>query len=744
MASQRGHSRRAFIRAGIGGLAGVSLLAACAPAAPATKPAETKPAASTAPAAAAPAKPAEAAKPAAPAATTAPAAAVPAKPAEAPKPAAATARPDEKIGRNLIGNLEGPTIVADAAQLPKSFNEAPALAELVKASKLPPVAQRIPQEPLVLKPVQDVGKYGGTWRRGFTGPADDENGNRIASTDKVLFWDFSGTKVAASVARDWKISDDGRTTTIFLRKGMKWSDGQPFGADDFVFWFQDIYQDKNLVPTPTAEFAINGKPGVIEKVDDLTVVYKFPDPYYLFVDVLAGDTNIGRGQAVGQGKGRMMGGYAPAHYLKQFLPKYTPQAELDKQAQAGGFDNWVNLLKDRMDWTLNLELPVLAPWVTTTPITKPTWVLERNPYYWAVDAVGNQLPYLDKIIMTLAENLEVLNVRAAAGEYDLQERHVDMAKVPVFLENQQRSGYTLRLDPAQNGTDTALHINQTFDADPEIAGWLQNRDFRRALSLGIDRDQLNETFWLGVGTIGSAVPDDASPYNPGPEWRAKWSTLDVKQANELLDKIGLTQKDAEGFRLRKDGKGRLRLEMTTIAAAFVPFTQHAEMIATHWRKIGIQGDVKEQERSLAVRRSVANETQIFLWSNGGTELLYLYPQLALPVSPTGAYMGQLWAMWYASNGAQGKKPEDPQMLKALELFGSAGGLKEAERIKTAQEIWKILVEEQWSIGTVGISPAFLGVRLASNKLGNIPARQANAQHCRTPGSSHPSTFFFKA
>jgi peptide/nickel transport system substrate-binding protein len=397
-----------------------------------------------------------------------------------------------------------------------------------------------------------------------------------------------------------------------------------------------------------------------------------------------------------------------------------------------------------MDWTLNTELPIVTPWVTTTPINKPVWVLERNPYYWAVDTDGQQLPYIDKIVMTLAENLEVLNVRAAAGEMDVQERHVDMAKVPVFLENQQRAGYTLRLDPALNGADTALHLNQSYEADPEIAKWLKNRDFRRALSLGIDRDQLNETYWLGVGTPGSGVPDDASPYNPGPDWRAKWSTLDVKQANELLDKIGLDKKDAEGFRLRTDKPERLRLEMTTIAAAFIPFAQHAEMIAQQWKKIGIQGDVKEQERTLAVNRSVANETQIFLWSNGGTELLYLYPQLALPVNPTGAYMGQLWALWYASNGAQGKKPDDPQMLKALELFSSAGGLKDAERISTAQEIWKILVEEQWSIATVGLSPAFLGVRLASNKMGNIPARQANAQHCRTPGSSHPATFFFKA
>ena len=132
-----------------------------------------------------------------------------------------------------------------------------------------------------------------------------------------------------------------------------------------------------------------------------------------------------------------------------------------------------------------------------------------------------------------------------------------------------------------------------------------------------------------------------------------------------------------------------------------------------------------------------------LWSNGGSENLYLFPRHALPVEPTEAFMGAFYGKWYGSGGKIGKKPTDPQMVKALELFASAGGLKEADRIKVAQEIWKILCEEQWSIGTVGQSPAFMGVRIAKTNMGNIPARQANAQHCRTPGTSHPATFYFK-
>jgi peptide/nickel transport system substrate-binding protein len=652
--------------------------------------------------------------------------------------------PEAKIGAQLIGKLEGPELVLDATKWPKKFAEAPMLAEMVKAGKLPPVEKRVPDEPMVVKPLHTIGRYGGTWRRGFTGPGDGENGNRIVSTDKILFWDYTGTKVMPCVAKEWKQSDDGKSVTISLRKGMKWSDGTPFTANDFVFWYEEVYLNKDLLPVPNPDFMANGKSGVIRKIDDTTVIFEFQDPNFLFVDILAGSTAIGGGQATQAMGGRSMGAYMPAHYIKQFLPKFSSKEDVEKKAKAAGFDGWVSYIRNRWDWRLNPELPVLTPWKTVNPINTPTWVLERNPYYMGVDTAGNQLPYIDRISMTLAENLEVLNLRAIAGQYDLQERHTALAKLPVFLENRQKVGYEVHLDPALNGSDATLQTNQAYEADAEIAKWLHTSDFRRALSMGIDRDQLNETFWVGVGTPGSVAPAESLPYSPGPDWRKKWSTLDVKQANALLDKIGLAKKDGEGYRLRTDGKGRLRLELQTSAGAFVPHTQIAEMIKEQWKKIGVQADVKEMERSLFFTRIASNEHQIALWANDGSEVLYLFPRHALPLDPVEALLGTPIARWYASNGAQGKGPKDPRMISALEMYRSANGKKTQERYKIAQEIWKILVDEQYSIGTVGLSPATMGVRIVSNKLGNIPARQTNAQHARTPCSSHPATFFYKA
>jgi len=657
-----------------------------------------------------------------------------------------TAPASAKLGAALIGMLEGPTILRDPAIFPKKFQEAPMLVELVKAGKLPALAQRLPEpsDLMVLKPVHEIGKYGGRWRRGFTGPADNENGNRICSADKILMWDYTGNVVAPALAKDWRLSDDGRVTTIFLRKGLKWSDGHPCTADDFLFWYEDMYLNKELVPTPTPEFTVNGKPGVMRKRDDYTVVFEFPDPNFLFVDILAGDTNLGNGQATGMGRGWFMGGYAPAHYLKQFLPKYSSLDEVQQRAKAANYDSWKSHFRFRMNWTLNTELPVLCPWKTVSAINTPTWALERNPYFWAVDTAGNQLPYIDRIVMTLAENLEVLNLRAIAGEYDLQERHTSLSKLPVFLENQKKGNYRVRLDTSQGGADAILMCNLAYEADPEIAKWLTTRDFRRALSLGIDREQLNEAFWLGLGATGSAAPAEEVAISPGKEYRKKWSTLDAAQANRLLDQIGLTQKDGSGYRLRTDGKGRVRIELMAVGGSFVPYPQIAEMIKEHWQKIGIDADVKETERGLAFTRAENAEHHIMFWSAAGSENLFLFPYYVLPVDPSVAPVGMPFARWYATNGTQGKKPTNPEMLRAFELYRSAPGKKGPERIKLAQEIWRIIVDECWAIGTVGNSPAFMGLRVVKNTMGNIPDRQTNAQHARTPNTSYPATFYFKA
>ena len=726
-------SRREFIKVATLA-AGSTALAACS-AAPTATPVPPPPA-TKAPAAPTAVPPTAVPPTAAPAATKAPA------PTTAPAPTAAPTKAPA-LGAKYIGKLEGYEVQANAAR-PAKLAEAPMLADLVKAGKLPPVEQRIPDEPCVTKPLTEVGKYGGTWRRGFTGASDGENGNRMVAVDKWIFWDYTGTKVIPSLAKAWKVSDDGKTTTIYLRKGLKWSDGKPYSADDCLFWFEDIYSNKDLVPTPDRALAPGGKPGKMVKKDDLTIEFQFEAPYWLFELVLAGDMLPGRCQAVGQFGAQWYGGYAPKHYLSQFLPKYKQKAELDDAAKKAGYDNWKARLQVLKDWERNPDLPGVQPWkvVAGSDITKPVWVAERNPYYWEVDIAGNQLPYIDKIQWTLAENVEVINLRAIAGEYDQQERHLAVANLPVFIENQQKGNYTVHIDPGANGGDANIYFNFSYEEDPEIAKWIRNKDFRRALSLGTDREQIKEAFFLGLGTAGSPIPDPVMPEYPGDEWRNKWHTLDLAQANALLDKIGLDKKDAEGYRLRSDGKGRLRIEIDC-TSSFLAYPKLAEMVVPQWKNIGIQLDIKALERATLEQNRNANKQHLMMWSNGGTELLYLYPIHALPVHEN-SQVGPQIARWYATGGAQGMAPTDPDLKKCMELYDQAQTKKLDERNKIAQEIWKVYVDAVLAIGTVGLSPAFLGMRVTSNKLGNIPGRHVNAQHMRTPTSSRPTTIFFKS
>ena len=643
-----------------------------------------------------------------------------------------------KLGANLIGKLEGAEVVTNPALFPESFKEAPQLAELVKAGKLPPVGERIGQDPLVIKPLREIGKYGGTWRRGFTGPFDTSNGHRVAQNDKLLYYDYTGTKLVPNIARGWEVSPDGKVTTLLLRRGMRWSDGHPFTADDFIFWYQDLYLNKDLVPTPLSVMMVAGKPIAIEKVDASTIRFVSPEPYYALPIVLASVWGIGHHARFGRSA---LGGFAPAHYLKQFHPKYVSETDLAKTVAELKLDSWVTMFKNRNDACRNADLPVVTPWKTTSPITTPTWILERNPYSVWVDTDGNQLPYIDRIRMTLGENLEVINLRAIAGEYDSQARHIDIGKLPVLLENQQKGGYRVYLDPSDQGADVGLFCNQSYEKDGEIARWLSSREFRIALSHGIDRAQINETFVLGLAQTGSAAPGERTLYFPGPEFKTLHTAHDVKKANAMLDKLGLTKKDAEGYRLRLDGGGRLRLSLTTYLG-FLPFSQIAEMVVQQWKQIGIRGEIQELERGAATARMQSNEHQIYFETQWGADNIYGHTPWIFPAE-LGIPLGPLYGVWYSSAGAKGKTPP-PRMRELMDKYRKSLSVKDQDRIRMAKDVWKIALDELWMIPVVSNSPASQGVRVIKTNMGNIPERLWNSAVSDNPHVAHAETWYFKS
>jgi peptide/nickel transport system substrate-binding protein len=651
-------------------------------------------------------------------------------------PSATPGETQQSAGRFPLGKLEGPEVITDASKFPKTFKEAPELAALVQQGKLPPVAERVGQDPLVMKPVHAVGKYGGTLRRSFFGGvAAAANAHRfLTGPMSLLYVDPAWTKVVPNIARGFEQSADGKTLTIQLRRGMKWSDGAPFTADDILFWYEDIYQNKQLFPGTSPDMVVAGKPVVIEKVDQYTVRFVSPERNTLLAERLASPLSDIGGPGIRGNLGR--GVFAPKHYLSKFHPKYAGQAAVDKMAADAKFNGWVAFFQDRSNFRVNTELPVVSPWKTTVPATNVSqFVMERNPYSIWVDTDGNQLPYIGTIQNTVAENIEVIALRVSNGEYDSEEL-IDISKLAVVVDNQNRGGYKVSLDPEAAGIGIALNL--AYEEDPEIGEWIRNVDFRRALSLAVDRAQINEALFLGTGVPGSSAPPADNKYSPGKEWLTKWATLDVAQANQLLDKIGLTQKDGESYRLRKDGKGRLRLTFVG-AVRGADYPAMAEMLKQQWQKIGIELVVESISSALLSQRIPTNAVQM-TGNTVGSEDVFLQPVTLTPqTGGIAAIMGLPYAQWQATAGKQGKEPF-PVLKQAMDLLERGKTASESERIDIGKEILRLHVDNVFSIGIVMGIP---GVRIAKTNIGNVPGRVVNAISLLSPQNVFPQTFYYK-
>jgi peptide/nickel transport system substrate-binding protein len=314
----------------------------------------------------------------------------------------------------------------------------------------------------------------------------------------------------------------------------------------------------------------------------------------------------------------------------------------------------------------------------------------------------------------------------------------------VLVENEKRGDYTLHRCPSKE-LDCGIRLNLAYDRDRELGELIRNVDFRRALSLGVDRLQINESFFLGTGTPTATMAADDSPYFPGKEWRTKWAVHDPDQANALLDKLGLTRKDKDGYRLRRDGKGRIRLDFQAVAA-FADFPGIGEMVKRHWQPLGIDMNVQVIEQNLLVERSVANHLMLSA-HQAGTDDPFLKPDTFLP-TVTNNYPGMIgipYARWFSSEGKKGvEPPASMRLLKdAMALYRQGLSASDAERIRIGRELYKLHADQVWSIGLVGFGIAINGVYLASNKLKNVPARVMNSLQVKTPANAHPMTFYLQ-
>ena len=398
------------------------------------------------------------------------------------------------------------------------------------------------------------------------------------------------------------------------------------------------------------------------------------------------------------------------------------------------------------DWALNPELPVLSPWKTVDADQHAdAGRSSGTPTASSSTPTGNQLPYIDKVVLTLAENLEVLNLRAIAGEYDFQARHIDLGKLPVFLENQQKGGYKVYLDPGDYGGDMIIKFNLSYEADPEIAKWIEHdRLPARAVARHRPRPDQRDASGSGPARPSSVVPADSNKYNPGPSTGSSGPRSTSRRPTRCSTRSGWPRRTREGYRLRTDGKGRLRIEIMTLGGQFLQFTQIAEMIREQWKKIGIDLTVQEVERSLALKRTRRQRAAARRLEQRRQRAPVHLPAPRVPLRDrrrrlVGAAVRALVPV--RRHPGQGAARRACKEL--MEKWKKAFGVPEKERIQLGKEVWKIAAEEVYIIGVIGMGPASMGVRVVKTNMGNIPSRQYNSPDGKTPTISRPVTFFWK-
>ena len=611
------------------------------------------------------------------------------------------------------------------------YSESPDLAEKVASGDLPSVCDRLPTEPAVIDNLGDTGEYGSILRRFYLGPADGCNFFRLSRASLVRF-SQDGFSLLPSVAKDWEMSEDGREWTFHLREGMKWSDGDDFTADDFVWQYENVILNEDLTPSAPIFLRIGSETGSIERVDDTTVKFVFPQPNFLFSEIVA------QADEACYGSSRNVP-WAPAHYMQQFHIDFN--ADASTIAEDAGFDDWVEYYNDRTQYNLNVDKPSIAPWKFTNPLGDQVVMSERNPYFWAVDEAGNQLPYLDAIQMTLAETSELGILSAVQGEIDLQGRHIGLDQYTPLKEGESEGGYTVLTWPGFGGSDVAFFFNMSL---PGTTGdTIRTKDFRQALSLAIDRSAIQEILFLGFGEIRQSVPPPGHPHYPGDDIAKLRTEYDQDAANALLDSV-FPDKDSEGWRT-SDGE---RIVMSvTVTNTFGTWPDTAQLVGLAWEAVGVKTDVNQTSRSEHFDRWYANEWAVMTWIEDTTASTFTRTHTRAPEGVANFHAPGCGA-WLQTGGREDDPdaegyPCPQESLDLLDMHRRGPGLPEVERNALAKEIYNTIVENQYSIGIVGLSPMVHGVVVKKNTLHNVPDTAANDWTFRTPNSAFPEQWYFK-
>lgn len=538
----------------------------------------------------------------------------------------------------LLGMLLFSLILFGSFASAQSYNEAPQLAQLVQAGELPPVEERLPLEPMVIPVVDRIGEYGGNWNSGMVGIGEFGIAFRYILYDNLVRWNEDYSGAVPNIAKSWDVNEDASEFIFYLREGMRWSDGEPFTSADIVFWFEDILSNPELSPGGQPNWLrVEGQPAEISAPDDYTVVIRLAQPNSLFLQRLATSDS------------QQMTGIQ-AEYAKQFHINYNPNA--NDLATEAGFPSWAEHFQSRvMDASgassaraQNPDLPTLTPWRLVERPTERV-VFERNPYYWKVDPEGNQLPYLDRVVFEIVQSEEVLTLKTMSGEIDLILGNLTIEEnKAVFFDNQERGSFRF-FDVEvsfMNAGAISLNLNHKDPVKREI---FNNRLFRQALSVAIDRQDVIDLVLIGQGEPWQLAPkrSDEALYNE--ELATQYTQHDPEQAMAWLDEAGYTV-GPDGWRVGPDGQ---RISFILEAADHrSDYGDIAEIAAQHWRAIGLDAHARRMERTFYFTRHDAMEQDANIWvgSGGGTTGdAMLAPIYYFPFA-TGSSYAIAWANWF--------------------------------------------------------------------------------------------------
>ncbi len=602
-----------------------------------------------------------------------------------------------------------------------TYQESPALAQKVAAGLLPPIEERLPKEPWVI-PAQETGRYGGVLHRAYLGYSDIWNWLRL-SRAPVARWTTDGSGAIPAVVKGWDISDGGKKFTFQMREGMRWSDGEPVTVEDVRFAWEDVIGNEEINPSPSPIITVEGQLPEFEIIDDWTFSLTFHKPNYTFVKALP-QTGFGWVRFI-----------LPAHWAKQFHGDYADTDTLTALLKEDDLDTWPDLFERHVNgyYREDINQPTLHPWVMKGRWGDQRVVAERNPYFWSVDSDGNQLPYIDRLVYDLAENGEVIQLRAIAGELEVQGRHIKLTSYPTLQENREKGDYTVKLWPEYGGSNVVLWFNQTWEG-PEVE-YFRNPEFRRALSIAVDRNTINEVSFLGVATPRNYMPSPGHPHHPGPEYDTLWTQFEPELANQMLDAVGLDQKDGEGFRLMSNGE---RMVLSIIMfEGYADWADATEQVIADWEDIGIKATMRIGTRSNVGQEWQSNEGMIynhpmdtagFTFAEAGPKTSFGYGL----VSPR-------WRDWLTTDGSEGVEPPE-KVIEIYEQHSVGPTLPVEESNELAKSIYKYHAEQQYGISLIGLRPEPFVV---SNRIGNFPDEAYVFWPLRSPNNGFPEVWFYR-